>query len=292
MVPTVWDQRKCHVGEGPTPSGADNSLIYWVDILNNRVHFRDLYSEVFGEIATDENVSFVLPTPHNELLLGTANGPELLQSDQTVVRLPGRYEVDGKVDAIPMRWNDAKVGPGGEVWITTSAYGAKSDDVGLHRLSPDGRSIKRVLSGMSLSNGLDWNPDASTFYLIDTVELALYAFDYHDGEISNQRTAISFDADANEYPDGMCVDSEGFLWIAFWNGACIRRYSPDFQSVAQIDFPVRFVSSCTFAGKDFSTLVVTTATGDNGWHDDHEYAGMTFLVETDVKGKAPYVLQY
>lgn len=56
-----------------------------------------------------------------------------------------------------------------------------------------------------------------------------------------------------------------------------------------MEFPVKFVSSCAFVGEDLRTLVVTTSTGDNGWHDDHELAGMTFVIETDTKGKAPYV---
>ena len=71
---------------------------------------------------------------------------------------------------------------------------------------------------------------------------------------------------------------------------CIRdRYSPDFSLVQVIDFPVRFVSSCAFGGEDLTTLVVTTATGDNGWHDEHELAGALFTIKTDVKGKVPNV---
>jgi len=119
--------------------------------------------------------------------------------------------------------------------------------------------------------------------------LTLYAFDYKNGDISNQRTVINFDSTFQQYPDGMSVDSAGCLWIAFWNGSCIRRYSPEFELLETVDFPVRFVSSCAFAGSDLKTLVVTTAIGDDGWHDDHAYAGMTFVIETDVTGKAPYV---
>ena len=145
---------------------------------------------------------------------------------------------------------------------------------------------------MGLSNGLDWSPDGKTFYLIDTVALTLFAFDYEDGQISNQRAVINFDPSLEQYPDGMTVDSQGSLWIAFWNGSCIRRYSAEYELLETINFPVRFVSSCTFAGLDLKTLVVTTATGDNGWHDEHEYAGMTFLLETDVIGKASYVFTH
>jgi sugar lactone lactonase YvrE len=292
MKPTVWDMRKCHVGEGPVAIGASHSRIHWVDILNNKIYWRDLNSDESGEISTHENVSFVLPRLNGGLVVGTAHGPELVEPDGHSVRAPGRLEADGIEDPIPMRWNDAKVGPCGEIWIGTSVYGAKSDLVGLHKLSADGKSISRVLSQMGLSNGLDWSPDGKIFYLIDTVELILFAFDYSDGEISNQRLALRFDESLNQYPDGMCVDSEGYLWIAFWNGSCIRRYTPDFELVQTIEFPAKFVSSCAFAGADLKQLVVTTSTGDNGWHDEQEFAGMTFLVDTDVRGKAPYVFAH
>ena len=289
MQPVLWDSRKCHVGEGPVATGSAHNTLHWVDILNNRVLWRDLVSDDFGEFKTPENVSFVLPRSNGGWILGNSNGPDLLDPDGSIHRLPGRQSADGSPDPIPMRWNDAKVGPCGEVWIGTSAYSAPSDRIGLHRLSADGREMKRYISGMGLSNGMDWSPDGSTFYLIDTVQLTLFAFDYTEGEISNQRPVLTFDAAAEQYPDGMTVDSQGGIWIAFWNGGCIRRYSPNFELVKSIDFPVRFISSCAFAGADLKTLVVTSATGDNGWHDEHELAGAVFTIATDVAGKVPYV---
>lgn len=288
MKPVVWDSRKCHVGEGPVATGADYSKIYWVDILGNKVLWRELISNESGEVTTRENVSFVLPRSDGGLILGNANGPDLLEVSGVTKRLPGRPEADSSPDRVLMRWNDAKVGPGGEIWMGTKAT-AETDRVGLHRLSADGGTITRVLSGMKLSNGMDWSPDGQIFYLIDTVAFTLYAFDYENGDISNQRAVINFDPTLKEYPDGMSVDGQGCLWIAFWNGSCIRRYSPDFKLLEVVDFPVRFVSSCAFAGSDLKTLVVTTAIGDDGWHDPHAYAGMTFIKETDVTGKAPYV---
>ena len=292
MQPKVWDTRKCHVGEGPVATGINNNLIYWVDILNKKVLWRDLESDAFGEIVTPEHVSFVLPRVNGGLILGTALGPIAFKELDNFEALPTRAIADGSPDPIPMRWNDAKVGPSGEIWMGTSAYGGKSDRIGLHRLSADGANIERVLSGMGLSNGLDWSPDGETFYLIDTVALTLYCFDYQDGQLSNQRIGMTFDPALEQYPDGMTVDSEGCLWIAFWNGSCLRRYSPTFELLLTIDFPVRFVSSCAFAGPELKTLVVTTAIGDNGWHDDHESAGMTFILETDVVGKASYVFEH
>jgi len=289
MKPEVWDTYKCHVGEGPVATGMDHQRIYWVDILNNLVISKDLASGERNEIHCKENVSFVLPRTNGGLVLGTADGPIAMEPTGELHLFPTRADAEGSTDPILMRWNDAKVGPCGEIWMGTSAYGVESELIGLHKLSANGRAIERVLRGMGLSNGMDWSPDARTFYLIDTLRLTLFAFDYDGGQISNQRVALSWDPSVKEYPDGMTVDSDGCLWIAFWNGNCIKKYSPTYELLETINFPVRFVSSCAFAGTDLSTLVITTAVGDNGWHDDHPSAGMTFVMETDVKGKAPYV---
>ena len=289
MQPIIWDKRKCHVGEGPVATGARYNLIYWVDILNNRILWRDLLTDDSGEIMTNENVSFVLPRLNGGLILGTAHGPLAWQSGAESILMPTRADADGSPDPIPLRWNDAKVGPGGEIWMGTSAYGQESDRVGLHRITSDGLSIERILSGMKLTNGMDWSPDGRTFYLIDTGALTLYSFDYQGGKISNQRVALVFDPTLKEYPDGMSVDADGCLWIAFWNGGCLRRYSPQYELLQTITFPVRFLTSCAFAGENLNTLVVTTAMGDNGWHDEHDLAGATFIVKPDVQGKAPYV---
>ncbi len=285
----MWDTRKCHVGEGPVATGDQGSQIFWVDILNNRALWKNLQTQEIGEIKTHENISFILPRSNGGLILGTANGPIARDENGVESKLPTRVDADGSSDPVPMRWNDAKVGPCGEIWMGTSSHGVLTDRVGLHRLSADGRSITRVLSNMKLSNGMDWSPDEKIFYLIDTLEFTLYIFDYEEGEISNQRVAIRFDTTSDEYPDGMTVDSVGNLWIAFWNGGCVRIFSPEFELLETLRFPARFVSSCTFAGSDLRTLIVTSSTGDNGWNDDQECAGMTFTVANQTRGKASYV---
>ena len=61
MKPVVWDSRKCHVGEGPVATGADYSKIYWVDILGNKVLWRDLISNESGEITTSEMLVLSYP---------------------------------------------------------------------------------------------------------------------------------------------------------------------------------------------------------------------------------------
>ena len=46
-------------------------------------------------------------------------------------------------------------------------------------------------------------------------------------------------------PDGMTVDRDGNLWVAFWDGSCVRSFSPEGERLATSYFrpPGRPVAS-------------------------------------------------
>ena len=63
-------------------------------------------------------------------------------------------------------------------------------------------------------------------------------------------------------PDGMTIDEEGFLWVAFYGDYCVRRISPKGDIVMKIDLPVSNITSCAFGGKNLETLFITSAKKD------------------------------
>jgi sugar lactone lactonase YvrE len=77
--------------------------------------------------------------------------------------------------------------------------------------------------------------------------------------LSNQKVVITSRID-EELPDGMCIDSEGMLWVAFWGGARVGRYNPQTgEQLAHMEVPALNVTSCCFGGADLKTLYITTA---------------------------------
>ena len=51
------------------------------------------------------------------------------------------------------------------------------------------------------------------------------------------------------YGDGMTIDDEGMLWIAFYGGWRVGRYDPKTGKLLQeIELPVANVTCCTFGG--------------------------------------------
>jgi sugar lactone lactonase YvrE len=86
-------------------------------------------------------------------------------------------------------------------------------------------------------------------------------------------------------PDGMTVDSEGYLWVAMWGGSAVRRYAPDGRLDGVVELPVSQVTACTFGGPDLDELYITTSR--EGLPEGKQpSAGAIFVAETGVRGLA------
>ena len=87
------------------------------------------------------------------------------------------------------------------------------------------------------------------------------------------------------YPDGMTVDASGHLWVAFWDGACVRALSPmTGETVLEIHLPAARPTSCEFGGPDNSTLFVTSAR--IGLAEPYDSDGALFAIRVPgVKGQ-------
>ncbi len=134
----------------------------------------------------------------------------------------------------------------------------------LYLLNLDG-SLKQLLDGITVSNGMGFTPDETGFYHTDSEKRCISLFDYDKttGEIGNRR-AFATIPEGEGVPDGLTVDAEGSVWSARWNGGCLVRYTPGGVEDLRIPFPqARKVSSLTFGGDDYRDLYVTTAGGNN-----------------------------
>ena len=97
----------------------------------------------------------------------------------------------------------------------------------LYRFDPD-LSCTAVDGGYRVTNGPAFSPDGA--HHVPQRQRAgrspTSSTSTTPGKRANRRVFLS-SAKGDGYPDGMTVDAEGCLWIAFWDGWCVRRYSPD-----------------------------------------------------------------
>jgi len=81
----------------------------------------------------------------------------------------------------------------------------------------------------------------------------------------------------------MCMDSEDGIWVAFFGGSKVIRYSSHGETSMVIPMPVKNATSCAFAGQNLDQLIITTAKITD---EDSKVSGMTFVATPGVKGKA------
>ena len=60
-------------------------------------------------------------------------------------------------------------------------------------------------------------------------------------------------------PDGLAVDTEGYVWVAAYGGGCVSRFSPDGKLERHVEVPAREVTSVCFGADDPSDLYIATA---------------------------------
>lgn len=189
------------------------------------------------------------------------------------------------VNAEGLRFNDGKVDPRGRFWVGSMEVDV-TDALGvLYRLDANGLTPLR--DGLGISNGLAWRSDLKRMYHIDSKrkQIAEYEYDAESGELGETLRAI--DTSAHEgLPDGMCIDADDRLWVAFWGGSRVRCFDPATdQWLHEIVFPASQVSSCAFCGESLDTLLVTTA--GIGKRGEEPLAGRLFKAKVPAKGLPP-----
>jgi len=237
-------------GEGPIWWGA---ALYYVDIEGHLVIRFDPATgeEKFWDVG--ERVGTVVPREAGGLVIAGDKGFHFLDPESGALTAIG----DPEPDKADNRFNDGKCSPDGRFFAGTISLAKKTGDARLYRLDHDG-SIHEVFGPVTNSNGIVWNAKGETCYYIDTPRKEVLAFDYADGHLSNMRSVIDT-AHHDSSPDGMTIDADGNLWIAFCHGACVACFSPESgEELRKIDLPCLETTACAFGGPDLADLYVTT----------------------------------
>lgn len=253
--------------------------LYYVDIEGHKVHRFDPATGAEKSWDVGQRVGMVVPRESGGLVIGGDHG--LFFLDEETGHLTAI--ADPEPDKPDNRFNDGKCAPDGRFFAGTISLAKKTGDAKLYRLDPD-LTLHEAFGPVTNSNGIVWSADGKTVFYIDTPRKEVLAFDYEDGHLRNMRGVVST-AHLEWSPDGMAIDAEGNLWIAFCHGACVICYSPvTGEELRRVELPCLETTSCSFGGPDLADLYVTT-----GVHKSvvEEHAGRLFVVRgLGVKGVA------
>lgn len=270
------------LGEAPAWD-AEREVLSWVDILAGRVHVTSAGGEELRRYDVGHAVGAALPAADGGFLLADARGFTRLAEDGAAEDV-----LDLLASTPGIRFNDAKCDPAGRAFAGSVAE--DSAPVGrLYRLD-GGPEATPVLSGLTMANGLGWSPDARTMWFADSARPCVtgYAYDLESGVLGAVESVIELQETGGGVPDGLCVDDDGCVWVALWDGGAVHRYAPDGRLDSVVRLPVQQVTSCTFGGADRSTLFITTSCWEMAPQQRRMQpgAGGIFVVETGTTGPA------
>lgn len=268
------------LGEGPVWVARERAL-YWVDIKGLKINRFDPVTRQKTSWSTPFRVGSIAPRAAGGFVSGSERGLVLIDAEFThfdIIADPEQH-LPGN------RYNDGALDLAGHFWAGTMDDAEEQATGALYRLDADLR-WSREDEGYQITNGPAFSPDGRFLYHTDSAARAIYRFELGANGSLTGKTLFARFAQADGHPDGMTVDCEGCLWVAFWDGWCVRRLSPDGIPVLQLALPVQRPTSCTFGGTDLRQLFITSATIglDDAARVAQPLAGGLFMVDVGVSG--------
>jgi D-xylono/L-arabinono-1,4-lactonase len=203
---------------------------------------------------------------HSEIITTRVTGGFTLQDDGSLLLFQDGYiatlgkegfvrEVMNKACPGNERFNDVIADPEGRVFAGTLGGGPGR----LLRFDTNGR-VTEMMNGIGCANGMGFTPDLSGMYFTDSHAGKIYYFNYDrkTGNLGKPRVFIRVPKKIG-LPDGMTVDTAGYIWTALWHGGRVQRYTPSGKLDREIFFPVTQTSSVTFGGPKLDEMYVTSA---------------------------------
>ena len=279
-IAKVFSNEKYSLGESPFYDHRTKT-VSWVDISQGKFYTAvDDGKGLVKKFDFGQALGAAVPAekPGSYVIAGT-DGLYLFENgkSQLIKNLSDYYESY-------QRSNDAKADEAGRLW-----FGSSVDD-DLHQASGNlfcidfatGGKVEVREPNTKISNGLSWSRDCRKFYFSDTLQYAVFEYDYdlESGMISNRKVLFKPE-EGKGLTDGMCIDADDNLWVAFWGGNRIeQRSTKDGSLLASVKVDAKNVTSCCFIGDKLDTLFITTS----GRDQSGKYDGCLFTCKVDTVG--------
>ncbi|MFY7867469.1 SMP-30/gluconolactonase/LRE family protein [Roseateles sp.] len=266
------------LGEGPIWVESEQA-VYFVDIKGQQIHRCTVFGNAQQSWTAPQPIGFLQALSGGDFIAGLKDGLYRFKpADGSFTRcsavephLPGN------------RLNDAYVDRKGHLWFGSMDDAETAPSGTLYRVGALGELQPKDM-GYVITNGPAMSPNGLTFYHTDTMRCVVYAYDVSErGDLTNKRCLLKT---RHGYPDGTCVDAEGYLWVALFGGHRVERYSPSGRLVQTVDLPCANATKLAFGGADLRNVFVTTA-----WKDlspaeraKQPLAGGLFTFRVDTPG--------
>ena len=262
----------------------DSRALYRMTISNGAIHMHH-------KIKLPKMVgAFCFTSQPHVLLLGWEDGFQLYdwQKQEAI----GEYSSGEVVNprGYPSRLNDGRCS--GNAFICGGFYGDIQDcKVKVYSVTLDkDKKLQHapILDNIQVTNSLAF--DDNKLFFCDSPTKQIHVYDYTDGGIPSSPCLLYTWPDVG-FPDGSCVDSEGFLWNCIWRKGSgpgrVQRLDP---TTGKVDYIVHMpdttsqVTCCCFGGTDLDVLFISTASIDRNLQKEQN-AGAVYAVKVPFTGR-------
>lgn len=258
---------------------------------NGRLWFSDMLDHAVIAVDPEGNAETMARVPGQPGGLGWLPDGRLLVVSMTDQRLL-RLDADGLNDAADLsqiatgNCNDMVVDRQGRAYIgdwgfVGSPPKGRTTPADLIMVTPDGRA-RIVADNVLFPNGAVISPNNKTFVVAESFASRLAAFDIEDdGTLTNYR--VWAELEKGVVPDGICLDSEGAIWVTNSGGNDVIRVKTGGEVAERLTVSAR-AYACMLGGPDRRSLYLTTAAPGLFADLESKRSGRIEVVHVDVPG--------
>ena len=232
-----------------------DGLLWFSDVWNFRLKACDEQGRIVHDIAALGRPAGLGFLPDGALLMATAQ-------DRCLHRV-----VDGALETVadlsPLTrglLNDMVVDATGRAYVGDTGFDFAAGEAPRSGqiLLWQGASPPKVVCSQSLfPNGMAISPDGKTLYVAESLAGRVCAFPIRpDGSLGHARVHAVLDGT----PDGLCLDSDGALWVASLRQGSFLRIDASGQVVDRVDVAPEQAVSCCLGGPTGDTLFLCSST--------------------------------
>lgn len=268
-------------GEGIFWNPSDGR-IWWTDIQGRALWSFDPVTTQSASIPMEDRVCCFAPRAAGGLIVAYSDRVVLFDPETKKETLVTLFEPENP----ETRLNDGRTDRQGRLVVGGMNEVSGTPDSSV--ISIDGNlKVQTLIDQISCANSICFSPAGNTMFFADTPDREILVFDYEKdrGTLTNKRLHASFKQEPG-LPDGSCVDAEGGVWNAEWEGHRVVRVAPNGTIDHVIDVPVWKPTCCAFGGPNLDTLFITSSRlmSDEATLKKEPSAGGLFAVKPGIRG--------
>jgi gluconolactonase len=242
--------------EGPSSDAKGN--VYFTDQPNNRI----MVWSITGELST-----FMQPCGRSNGLSFDKEGYLWACADEK--NELWRISTDKNVSVIPSKYRDKQLNGPNDLWITRNGGIYFTDPFykrawwshtfmpqecqGVYYLSPDHKTITRVITDLVQPNGIVGTPDGKILFVADIGGKKTWSFTINkDGSLSNKTLFCEMGS------DGMTIDVKGNIYLT---GKGVTIFDKTGKQIEKIEVPESWTANVCFGDRDMKSLFITASKG-------------------------------